>query len=282
MLSEWIWLSVVLAWGWTNLVEPFYPRLRRRVVRLPELPPSLDGFTILHLSDLHTRRMGALERKVCRLLAQTSADIAVLTGDLVDADSGIAPLLEILSHVHTAQGVYAVFGNSEHKPSRLSHPDRLAGSLRENGVHLLINETRIITHHGATIWLAGVDDPHSEHADVQKVAPLPRQADLHLLLAHSPDVLLHPSSVAFDLILCGHTHCGQIRIPGLGALWSHTRLGRWAGEPVIFPQQVAHRLRRSLPQPHVIVSPGLATVGTPLLKMRLFCPPEVTLLQLAR
>ncbi|MGQ9790890.1 MAG: metallophosphoesterase [Armatimonadota bacterium] len=280
MLSEWVWLSIATAWIWTNLVEPFHPCLRERAVRLPTLPASLDGLTILHLSDLHTRKMGVLERKVCRLIAQTSADLAVLTGDLVDADSGIAPLLEILSHVKTTQGIYAVWGNSEHKPSRLSHPSRLADALAKAGVQLLNNEVRTIVYRDSTIWLAGVDDPHSEHADLEKVAPSSRRADLHLLLAHSPDVLQHPHSTAFDLILCGHTHCGQIRIPGWGALWSHTRLGRWVGEPLIPPEQIARRLRRSLPQPHVIVSPGIATVGTPLLKMRLFCPPEVTVLRL--
>lgn len=280
MLSEWVWLSIVTAWVWTNLVEPFHPRLRERTVRLSTLPASLNGLNILHLSDLHTRKMGVLERKICGLIAQTSTDLAVLTGDLVDADSGIAPLLEILSYVKATQGIYAVWGNSEHKPSRISHPGRLADALTKAGVHLLNNDVRTIVHQDSTIWLAGVDDPHSEHADLEKVLPSSRCADWHLLLAHSPDVLQHPLTKVFDLILCGHTHCGQIRIPGWGALWSHTRLGRWAGEPVILPEQIAGRLHRSLPQPLVIVSPGVATVGTPLLKMRLFCPPEVTLLRL--
>lgn len=282
MLSEWFWMGIATGWVWTNLVEPFRPRLRDRTVRLPALPSSLDGLTILHLSDLHTRKMGLLERKVCRLLTQTSADLAVLTGDLVDAESGIPPLMEILSHVRAVQGIYAVWGNSEHKPLRIAHPNILADSLRRAGVHLLNNEARVITHREASIWLAGVDDPHSEHADLPKVAPTSRCADLHLLLAHSPDVLQHPLTTAFDLILCGHTHCGQVRFPGFGALWSHARLGRWVGEPLILPEQIARRLRRSLPQPHVVVSPGVATVGAPLLKMRLFCPPEITVLRITR
>lgn len=281
MLSEWLLLGIATAWAWTNLVEPFSPRLRYRTVHLPTLPSSLEGLTILHLSDLHTRKMGLLERKVCMLLSRVSADLAVLTGDLVDAESGIAPLLQILSHVLVPQGIYAVWGNSEHKPSRIAHPNILADSLQRAGVQLLNNETRVITHRGATIWLVGVDDPHSEHANIERVVPPSRWGDLHLLLAHSPDMLQHPLTGAFDLILCGHTHCGQIRVPGWGALWSHTRLGRWVGEPVIPPEQIARRLRRPLPQPCVIVSPGVATVGMPLLKMRLFCPPEITVLRLA-
>ncbi len=269
-------------WAWMNLVEPFHPVLRRRTISIPHLPPDLDDFTILHLSDLHTRRMGLLERKVRRLLRQATAHIAVLTGDLVDAHRGIPPLLELLSDVRAEDGVYAVWGNSEHKPARLQAPEALAEALRDAGVRLLNNDSELLRHREGVIYLAGVDDPHSGHAEMHKVAPVPPDADFRILLAHSPDVLLDPLTGAFDLILCGHTHCGQIRLPGWGAIWSHTRLGRWAGEPLLLPEQIAHRLQRTLPQPHVAVSPGIATVGVPLFTARLFCPPEVTLLRLSR
>ncbi len=281
-MIETIGVLTASAWAWMNLVEPFRPVLRHRDVHLPNLPPDLDDFTILHLSDLHTRRMGLLERKVRCLLGQTSAHIAVLTGDLVDSERGIAPLMELLSAVQTTIGIFAVWGNSEHKPSRLTAHDVLAEQLQSVGVHLLNNESTLLTYQGHRIYLAGVDDPHSGHADIERVTPASRYGVLHLLLAHSPDVLLHPLSSAFHLILCGHTHCGQIRIPRWGALWSHTRLGRWAGDPLLTPEQIARRLHRAPPQPHVVVSPGIATVGVPLFTARLFCPPEVTLLHLRR
>lgn len=273
-------LTAAALWTWTNLIEPFHLRLRQRSFTLPHLPPALDGFTILHLSDLHIRKVGLLERKLSHLLSHTSAHVAVLTGDLVDSDKGIAPLREILCQIQASLGIYAVWGNSEHKPSRLSHPHRLENALREIGVHILPNAARTVHHHGATIWLGGVDDPHSGYADLSAlVPPLPR-AHLHLLLAHSPDILRDPLTRHFDLILCGHTHCGQIRIPPWGALWSHARLGRWVGDPILTPEHIARRLNRPLPQPYVVVSPGVATVGAPLLKARLFCPPEVTLIAL--
>jgi predicted MPP superfamily phosphohydrolase len=280
MSGGWILITAAAVWAWTNLVEPFSLRLRHRSLTLPHLPPALEGFTILHLSDLHIRKRGLLERKLSRLLAQTSAHLAVLTGDLVDADSGVAPLAEILSHIQTLLGTYAVWGNSEHKPSRLSHPEKLEQALREVGVDILNNAASMVHHHGATIWLGGVDDPHSGFADLSALVPPLPPADLRLLLAHSPDVLRDPLTRHLDLILCGHTHCGQIRLPRWGALWSHTRLGRWVGEPILTPEHIARRLNRPLPQPYVMVSPGVATVGAPFFKARLFCPPEVTLIVL--
>jgi predicted MPP superfamily phosphohydrolase len=280
-MNKHILLALMAAvWTWANLVEPFHPRLRRRTLSIDKLPRSLDGFTILHLSDLHTRKMGVLERTTIALLSQASADIAVLTGDLLDTENGIEPLRQVLAHVRARLGVYVVWGNAEHQLAPPSHKDALERCLREAGVHLLNNDARFLTYDDATIWLAGVDDPHSGHADLPGVTPHGRIADLHLLLAHSPDVLLHPLTGQYDLILCGHTHGGQIRLPGWGALWSHTRLGRWAGDYVLTPSQIARRLHRPLPQPYVIISPGIATVGPLLLKARLFCPPEMTVIRL--
>lgn len=280
MSSEWVLIAAVGAWTWTNLVEPFHLRLRQRSLLLPSLPSRLDGLTILHLSDLHIRKLGLLERKLIGLLSRTPADIAVLTGDLVDSDSGIQPLREVVSHLRTTLGSYAVWGNAEHKSEKLSHRDALERVLADAGVHVLTNETMTLKMGNSTIWLAGVDDPHSGHERLTQIAPASRCAHLHLLLAHSPDILRHSLTARFDLILCGHTHCGQMRVPGWGALWSHTRLGRWAGDCVLTPDRIARRLNRSLPQPYVVVSPGVATVGAPLFKARLFCPPEVTLLDL--
>lgn len=280
MNSEWVLLAAAAVWTWTNLIEPFHLRLQRRPLFLPNLPPHLDGLTILHLSDLHIRKMGLLERKLIWLLSHTSADLAVLTGDLVDSDNGIQPLREVLAHLRAALGSYTVWGNAEHKPEKVSRRDVLERTLADAGVHVLTNEATTLIRDNATIWLAGVDDPHSGYDDLMPIAPTSRCADLHLLLAHSPDILLHPLSGRFDLILCGHTHCGQVRIPGWGALWSHTRLGRWAGDCVLTPERIARRLHRHQPQPVVVVSPGVATVGGPLFKARLFCPPEVTLLNL--
>ncbi|MCS6829396.1 MAG: metallophosphoesterase family protein [Armatimonadota bacterium] len=279
MNTKWMLIAAVV-WAWTNLVEPFHLRLRRRSLILPSIPACLDGLTILHLSDLHVRKMGFLERKLVRLLANTSADLAVLTGDLVDSASGIQPLCEVVSHLQTSLGVYAVWGNAEHKSPEPSYRDRLQEALESAGVRVLVNEGTTLPYRNAILWLAGVDDPHSAHADIAKAAPDARCADLHLLLAHSPDILLHPLCARFDLVLCGHTHCGQIRLPGWGALWSHTRLGRWSGDCVLTPEQIARRLQRPAPQPYTIVSSGVATVGNPLFKARLFCPPEVGLIEL--
>lgn len=280
MSGKWMLIAAAAIWTWANLIEPFHPRLRQRHLFLPRLSPELDGLSILHLSDLHIRKMGLLERKLIRLLSRTSADIAVLTGDLVDSDEGITPLLGIISRVRATLGIYAVWGNSEHKPDRLSHPEKLERALAGAGVQLLNNTAQTIQRQRATICLGGVDDPHLGHANLLGVISFLRDADLYILLAHSPDVLMDRLTERFDLILCGHTHCGQIRIPPWGALWSHARLGRWVGDPVLYPERIARRLRRSLPQPHVVVSPGVATVGVPLFKARLSCPPEITLLVL--
>lgn len=277
MNSRWTLAAVAAVWAWTNLVEPFHLRLRRRPLPVLSLSPRWDGLTLLHLSDLHIRKKGLLERKLLKLLEPARADMVVLTGDLVNSPQGISVLEEAVSVVQAPLGVYAVWGNAEHKSARFPQRERIELALRRAGVRLLCNETILLTREGASIWLAGVDDPHSGRADLEKVAPNGRRADLHLLLAHSPDVLLHPLSGQFDLILCGHTHCGQVRLPGWGALWSHTRLGRWAGDRILRPEQIAQRLNRPLPQPTVAVSPGVATVGSPLFKARLFCPPEVTL-----
>jgi uncharacterized protein len=185
-------------------------RLTQNTVWLPHLPPEFDGFTLLHLSDLHLDMHPQLLDRIMTLIAPLSFDTALITGDFraqthgpFDATLAAAERLRPL----LGDSLYAILGNHD--------SIRMVPALEAMGYRLLLNESVELTRGSDQIYLAGVDDPHYFRADnLEKAAlSIPRHAT-SILLSHSPELYRNAAHAGFDLMLAGHTHGGQICLPG--------------------------------------------------------------------
>jgi hypothetical protein len=236
--------------------------VHRKTLHLPRLPSELNGLAIAHLSDLHM--VGNLTepfyQQVVEIANSLDADLVCISGDIVEKSCCLDWIPSTLARLTAKHGRYFVLGNHE---QRLPDPQVLRDALCEAGFTHLGGRCESLTINGAQILLAGNELPWFGTAP--EIPPQFRnpQATFRILLSHSPDQLALARREEFDLMLAGHTHGGQIRLPGLGALISPSWHGwRYASGLFHEPPTVMH------------VSRGIA--GTELI--RLNCPPEITLL----
>lgn len=256
-------LALISLAGYAFVVEPNAVRVTRMTLHFPDLPPEADGLVIAHLSDLHLHRVGERERKLLRIVDANPADIIAITGDLVTRIRHTQECLEFLGNLDARLGVWAVQGNWEHYTGWTG--ERLRGDLAEAGTRLLLNEAEPLLFGNATIWLAGTDDP-SLHADRIPQALNGTENGWVMLLAHSPEALKRaPPNVR--LMLSGHTHGGQIRLPLLGAPWARSMGGGY--ESGLYQRD----------DTSLYVTNGL---GMTILPARFLCPPEVVYITLVR
>ncbi len=185
-------------------------KLRHNSVPLANLPGAFDGFTILHLSDLHADVSEPAMRRTAELAQGLDYDLCVLTGDFRGRTHGdCRPCLESIARLREALrgDLYAVLGNHN---SITMVPD-----LEALGIRVLLNECAPIDRDGASIWLAGVDDAHFFRADnIEKAAAGIPNGCSAILLSHTPEIYRQAAHAGFDLMLSGHTHGGQICLPG--------------------------------------------------------------------
>jgi uncharacterized protein len=195
---------------WRGRANAGKVQLRRNVVRLPHLPDAFDGFSILHLSDLHADMSGPALLRVAELLRGLDYDLCVLTGDYRGRTYGdCQPCLESLARLRNSLrgDIYAVLGNHD---SIAMVPD-----LEELGIRMLVNECVEINRGPVSIHLAGVDDAHFYRADnIEKAAAGIPEGFVSILLSHTPEIYRQAAHAGFDLMLSGHTHGGQICLPG--------------------------------------------------------------------
>ena len=257
----------VYVWLRAFVVEPYSVDVAEKEIAVAGLPAELDGALIAHLSDFHLREIGDREWAVIEAVRRAEPDLVCITGDFVSDRRGMQLLVPFLMELTRGRRTFAVLGNHDHADG--VDTAALKESLRRAGVELLVNESRRILLRGAPVRIVGVDDPASGRDDLERSLGVGEPAGgsaFVLLLAHSPDILLAPRVGEADLVLAGHTHGGQVRLPVIGPLVTHTRIGRAAAAGVVRREgTVAH------------VSRGLGETGV---RMRLFCRPEVALLRL--
>lgn len=234
-------------------------RVRHNKLPLPHLPEAFDGFTLLHLSDLHLDSMAEFPQRLAKSISHLDYDICVLTGDYLFATHG--PHDEAMRGLEClCQGIdkdiYAILGN--HDSIMMTQPIELLG------IRLLLNENIRIEREDSSLFLAGIDDPHYFAADNLEKAydGIPDQA-VSLLLAHSPEIYRHAAYVGFDIMMCGHTHGGQICLPGNVALTYNSSAPRFV---------CAGAWSYDLMQGYTSVGTGSSVVP-----VRFNCPPEITL-----
>jgi predicted MPP superfamily phosphohydrolase len=233
--------------------------LRTNVVASAKIPSAFHGFTLLHLSDLHSDMSGAAMGRMLEVVAGLSYDVCVMTGDYRGATlgsyHGCLRSMRALRKVLRGN-VYAVLGNHD--------TIRMVPDLESMGIRMLMNENVAVERGGARIHLAGVDDAHYFHADDVGAASVDIPRDGYsILLSHTPEIYRRAARADFDLVLAGHTHGGQICLPG--------------GVPIMVEADMPRRLARGSWRFEAMDGYTSVGAGTSLVPVRFNCQPEVTL-----
>src|SRR5882757_7039480 len=199
--------------------------IRHNTVVAASLPENFDGFTILHISDLHADISVGAMRHLLGIVGELGYDICVLTGDYRGKTYGpYDRSLELVGALcaRLKPPLYGILGNHD--------TIRMTPAMEAMGIRMLFNECETIARGGEAIYLAGVDDAHFYRADdIEKAAAsIPRQA-FSILLAHTPESYQQAARAGFDFMLSGHTHGGQLCLPGGFAIKLEARLPRSMG-----------------------------------------------------
>ncbi len=276
-----LWALVAAAvyfWVHAALIEPRRLYVREVTVPLAHLPEQLAGLRVAHLSDLHCsgqRGAEAFPHQAVAAALQREPDLILITGDLASGSENMACAADQLTALTAEYGVYAVLGNHDWDCTLgnylFGHPGppasraQWAEALRSTQIKLLTNTSRTLTARGRTIAIVGIGDPSCGRDDLPTALRHADRADLKILLAHSPDAIDLPGADWAHLLLAGHTHGGQCRLPGLGSIWAPVwRLRQRSVGLMRFGQTVVH------------VSQGIGAG----VDARFLCPPEVYILTL--
>jgi predicted MPP superfamily phosphohydrolase len=265
------------------LLEPNHLQVLRIDIPLVRLPRSLDGVTIAQLSDFHYDEVFSIVpiRKAIKEVHDLKPDLIVLTGDFVTVpllddflSDGAAkiyrakaaiktapPCAQLLGELRAPLGVFAVLGNHDVG----SDPRFITKQLEEHGIVVLRNHAVPIQQGNSRLWLAGVDDVVEGKPDLNLALGSIPQAEAVVLLCHEPDFADKVAGHSVDLQLSGHSHGGQIWLPGIGAPWLPP-----------FGQKYP-RGKYRVGQLTLYTNIGLGTIRAPI---RLNCSPEVSLFTL--
>ena len=187
------------------------------------LPEAFEGFTILHLSDLHLDGMEGLEDRIISLISDKTFDLCVITGDFRTRLHGpfttvMDKLKTLISEVRSAHGVIAVLGNHD--------GCHMVSAMEDMGIRVLVNENMVIERGDESLQLIGTDDVHYYYTDLALHSLEPARNHFTVALIHSPELYESAADAGVDLYLCGHTHAGQVCLPGGVAVFRHLHRGR--------------------------------------------------------
>ncbi len=239
-------------------------RVNRHRLSSSRLPAALDGMRVLHLSDLHIDSSAEFEQALRERLEGLAYDLSVVTGVLRFATRGsgesAVAAMERLRPLLGSRSLL-VLGNHD----SLSWVPRLEAS----GYEVLVNEAREIVQAGESLWAVGLDDAgYFGAADLAGALSVVPADACKLVLSHAPEVVNEVALAACDLVLCGHSHGGQINLPG--------------GIPVVTNSRCPRRFCRGSWQLGSTMGYTSLGAGTSLLAVRYNCPPEVTIHELRR
>ncbi len=227
-------------------------------VSLATLPRGCDGLRILHLSDLHLDMSEHIVERLIESVGSVEYDLCVLTGDYRfrtygDAEDVLDAMARLRAHLKGK--VYAVLGNHD--------SIRMLPDFEDLDIHMLMNEHVEIRHNGETLYLAGIDDAHFFGVDnIEKAMQDIPLEGCSILLSHTPEVFRKAAHAGADLLLCGHTHGGQICLPG--------------GYPLTLDARIPRRLGNGAWQHATMAGYTSPGAGSSIVDVRLNCPPEIT------
>ncbi|MCA9471515.1 MAG: metallophosphoesterase [Nitrospirales bacterium] len=237
--------------------------IAENTVHLARLPESFQGFRILHLSDLHLEGIMDQGQSLQQTIRQLDYDLCVITGDFRlltygDHEQTLRCLSPLVKSIQCPHGIIGILGNHDFL--------EMVPGLENLGIRMLLNEAMPVQRRNESIWIVGVDDAHwYEVADLPKALhSVPHNGQVvRILLAHSPELILEAVNAGLDLYLCGHSHGGQICLPG--------------GHPIIVNSRCERTFSRGSWEYHQMQGYTSRGVGTSLLPVRLSCRPEIVI-----
>ena len=242
-------------------IEPNFPVLEQYDLVLDDFPETM---TAIQISDLHFSKCTSLYKKVAEKVNSASADFLFITGDLVENRTYLPECLKWLKTLQYKKQAFFCPGNWEVWSKTLE--DELTDKLNEIGIKTLSNEGVKIQWQGGRFFLAGIDDAFYSVARPKKALLGQPKDCCTIVISHAPCVIHRLNDFRVDLLLSGHTHGGQVRVPFIGALKT---------PPGSAEFQIGFYKVGSI---KMYVNRG---IGTSILPVRVFCPPEITLFRIS-
>jgi len=278
--------AVVLFSGYKMFVEPYQLMISEKEICYGNLPEGLDGLRIVHLSDFHfDENNGGHIISFFDHLLERRIDFIILTGDFIESLAGLHHLKEVVKRMLELKpkyGIYGCLGN--HDYYHFSRKDfilvrfvvderndvkKLLETLEDEGVKVLMNENVVLDVNGAKLNIVGIDEYVSGRfnlpASIDGVDP----DGFTILISHAPDIVFHLEPYKVDLVLSGHTHGGQIKLPFWGTVIKRTKLKR---------KQSSGFFKYNGTNVHVTQGLG----ASPKAMVRFLCSPEVAILTLKK
>ena len=194
-----------------------------------KIPKGFDGFKLLHLSDLHNKEFGANQKNIIGKMTKCNPDIIVITGDLIDRRiTKLATAIEFVTRAGKIAPIYYVTGNHERRSKDYTILKR---ELLNHGVNIMDNKFEMLEKNGDQIQIMGLGDPvlteyYSDSPFGERMSAVlgslkkNHESDFSILLSHRPEYFYMYAGCDIDLTLTGHSHGGQIRVPGIGGLFA--------------------------------------------------------------
>lgn len=227
-------------------------------IKLKRLPKNLDGFSLVHLSDIHHSPFTDLEH-ITRAVAIANGlqpDMFVLTGDYVSHEKEyIEPMAEVLGKLESEFGTHACLGNHDH----WTDAKEVTESMRGVNINVLINEGLRIEARDASFWLCGVDDYMVGQTDIISALSGSFPDEMKMLLAHNPVIVRRAAKRGVDVMFSGHTHGGQVKIRD--------------DQKRILPSRKLRNGLHKRKDTQIYITRG---IGTVVLPVRYQCPPEIS------
>jgi uncharacterized protein len=253
--------AILMATGlyWRGLRNAKQVRVSHNVIKSPRLPALFQGYTLLQISDLHVDMNMEVMQQVESLVDRLHYDVCVLTGDFRGKTFGpFDTTLRGMAHLCDAlKGpVYGVLGNHD--------TIAMVPGLEGMGIRMLLNEKDVLERGNQRIHLAGIDDANFYQVDnIEKAAAGIPHNEFSILISHTPEIYRHAAHTGFDVLISGHTHGGQICLPGGTPLTLHSDLPRYMGAGSwTYHDMIGYTSRGA---------------GSSVVPVRFNCPPEINL-----
>ncbi len=243
------------------------PEITETDIFLDRLPAAYDDLRVVHLTDIHHSLYTPIEdvERAVYLANQLRPDLVALTGDYVTlSTSFIWPVAQALGKLRAGLGVFAVLGNHDFS----ADAPEMTRALRAQRIQVLRNSRIALRRRSNLLWIAGVDDLWWRAADFNAALHGVPAHDPKILLCHNPIGIREAADHGVDLVLSGHTHGGQVKLPVVGTVFGRSKLG----------ERFVEGWNR-LDGTQIYISRG---IGKVLVPVRLGCPPEIACLRLRR
>jgi len=230
-----------------------------------KLPKVSSPFNFLHISDIHLEQLGVREEKLVRIVENLKPDFVLYTGDFLNLSNirdnkAISNIIYILNQIHEISPIYYVSGSSAVDiEDTIKIIEKNLNPTRLNNSNILLN------YGGNDINIIGITCTHKPHLDIKQLPPLIQEGYINILLYHSPDLVYELNAEdQIDLMLSGHTHGGQVRLPIIGAFFTGSLYGRKL-------QKGLYRIHDTL----LYISRGIGLEGLGAPRVRFLCSPEI-------